>query len=277
VDAAVEVTIPGGVAVDGGRRRDAALRPVAGADEAFLLDADALAPVERSTLLLSRCLVRLGPWGPPGEDDVRALAAGDREALLLQLRRLTLGDRVDLVLSCPACEEALGLDLSVGDLLVPPYDAWAAEHSVAVAGERISFRLPTGGDLEAAARVGAVDPGRGARLVLDRCVLGLDGGGAPAAELSPAAADAVAARMAELDPQAEIVLEMPCAVCGHVFTVPLDAGALLARELADRGQLLLHEIHLLALHYGWPESELLEMGTRRRRRYVAYLAEAVGR
>src|SRR5215203_6056479 len=244
--------MPGGVAVDGRRRRDAALRPVVGADEAFLLDADALAPVERSTVLLARCLVRLGPWDEFGEEHVRGLAAGDREALLLQLRRLTLGDGLELV---------------------PPYEDWAPEHSLVVDGTSISFRLPTGGDLEAAARVGAVDPGRGARLVLERCILAVDG----ATELSPAAAGAVAARMAELDPQAEIVLEMPCAACGHVFSVPLDAGALLARELADRAEVLLQEIHVLALHYGWPESELLEMGTRRRRRYVAYLAEAVGR
>ena len=273
METAVEVTMPGGVAVDGRRRRDAALRPVVGADEAFLLDADALAPVERSTVLLARCLVRLGPWDEPGEQHVRGLAAGDREALLLQLRRLTLGDGLELVLSCPACDEMLGLDLRGADLLVPPYEDWAPEHSLVVDGTSISFRLPTGGDLEAAARVGAVDPGRGARLVLERCVLVVDG----ATELAPAAAGAVAARMAELDPQAEIVLEMPCAACGHVFSVPLDAGALLARELADRAEVLLQEIHLLALHYGWPESELLEMGTRRRRRYVTYLAEAVGR
>ncbi len=98
-----------------------------------------------------------------------------------------------------------------------------------------------------------------------------------ALELPRAAADAVAARMAELDPQAEVVLDMPCAICGHRFTVTVDAGELLARELADRADVLLHEIHLLALHYGWQESELLEMGTRRRRRYVAYLAEAIRR
>jgi hypothetical protein len=273
VETAVEVTMPGGVAVDGRRWRDAALRPVVGADEAFLLDADALAPVERSTVLLARCLARLGPWEPAGDEHVRGLAAGDREALLLELRRLTLGDRLELVLSCPACDEALALDLRVTDLLVPPYEDWAPEHSLVVDGTRVAFRLPTGGDLEAAARVGAVDPARGARLVLERCVLHVDG----ASELLRAATDAVAARMAELDPQAEIVLEMPCAVCGHVFSVPLDAGSLLARELADRAEVLLQEIHLLALHYGWPESELLEMGTRRRRRYVDYLAGAVGR
>jgi len=273
VETAAEVTMPGGVAVDDGRRRDAALRPVVGADEAFLLDAEALAPVERSTALLARCLVRLGPWEPPGDEQVRWLAVGDREALLLHLRRLTLGDRLELVLSCPACGEALGLDLRVGELLLPPYEDWAPEHSVPVDGMRVRFRLPTGSDLEAAARAAAVDPGDGVRVVLERCVLAAEG----ALELPRAAADAVAARMAELDPQAEVVLDMPCAICGHRFTVTVDAGELLARELADRADVLLHEIHLLALHYGWQESELLEMGTRRRRRYVAYLAEAIRR
>jgi hypothetical protein len=269
---AAEVTVPGGVAVDGARRRDAGLRPVVGADEAFLLDAGALAPVERSTALLARCLVRLGPREPPGDEHVRGLAAGDREALLLRLRRLTLGDRLDLVLSCPACGEALGLELRVGELLVPPYDDWAPEHSLALDEVRVSFRLPTGGDLEAAARVAAVDPGAGARLVLERCVLRVEG----APDLPAEAAEAVAARMAELDPQADVVLEMPCAVCGHRFAVSLDAGDLLARELAGRADVLLHEIHLLALHYGWQESELLAMGTRRRRRYITHLVEAVG-
>jgi hypothetical protein len=202
---ATEVTVPGSVAVDGARRRDAALRPVVGADETFLLEADGLAPVERSTALLTRCLVRLGPREPPGDDDVRGLAAGDREALLLHLRRLTLGDRLELVLSCPACEEALGLELRVDELLVPPYEDWAAVYSLAVDGVRVSFRLPTGGDLEAAARVAAADPEAGARLVLGRCVQSVEG----AFELPAEAADAIAARMAELDPQAEVVLEMP--------------------------------------------------------------------
>src|SRR3954469_7145614 len=126
--------MPGGVAVVGGRRRGAALRPVVGAEEAFLLDADALAPVERSTVLLARCLVRLGPWEAPRDEHVRELAAGDRAALLPALRRLTLGDPLGLRLSCPACDEALGLDLRVNDLLVPPYEDWAPEHSLAVHG-----------------------------------------------------------------------------------------------------------------------------------------------
>ena len=266
-----EVTLPGGVLVDGERRRDAALRPVAGADEALLLESDALAPVERSTLLLGRCVVRLGPLESPGDAAVRGLAAGDREALLLHLRRLTLGERIDLVLSCPACDEALDLELPTRALLVPSYDEWAPEHELEMEGARVRFRLPNGGDLEAAARVAVVDPERAARTVFERCVL------APTDGLSPEAVAALSQRMAELDPQAELALEMPCPECGHRFTVVLDAGDLLARELAGRSDVLLREIHLLASHYGWSESELLAMTSRRRRRYVAYLAEAIGR
>lgn len=264
----VEVTLPRGVRVGGERRRDAAVRPVAGADEVSLLDGDALSPVERSTALLARCVVRLGDVDAPGADAVRDLCAGDREALLLHVRRVTLGDGIDLVLACPRCGEPLDLELRTAELLVPAYADVRERHELVIDGAVVSFRLPTGRDLEAAARVGAVDAEQAAGLVLERCA---------GEALTGTAAAAVSARMAELDPQAEIVLEMPCAVCEHRFSVALDAGDLLARELTGRGDVLLREIHLLALHYGWPESELLEMTSRRRRRYVAYLTEALAR
>src|SRR4051794_41510075 len=120
--------MPGGVAAVDGRRRDAALRPVVGVDEAFLLDADALAPIERSTVLLARCLVRLGPWEAPHDEHVRELAAGDREALLLELRRLTLGDRLRLVLSWPALNEGPRPHPRRHQPLLPPHEGWGPQH-----------------------------------------------------------------------------------------------------------------------------------------------------
>jgi hypothetical protein len=267
----IEVLLPGGVPAGGERRQDAVLRPVSGADEAFLLEGDALSPVERTTALLARCVARVGAVDSPGEDGVRALAAGDREALLLHLRRVTLGERLELLLCCPDCGAELDLDLSVRELLVPSYADWAPEHTLELDGIRVRFRLPTGADLEAAARVAVVDLERAPRLVLERCVLSVDG----TDTLPASAGDALSRRMAELDPQAELVLEMPCAECGHHFSVQLDAGELLARELAGRSDVLLREIHLLASHYGWAESELLAMSSRRRRRYAAFLTEAI--
>ena len=94
--AAIDVTLPGGLLVGGERRQDAVLRPLAGEDEAFLLeDAAGLSPAARTTALLARCVERLGPVEPVGAEDVRALTAGDREALLLELRRLSFGERLE--------------------------------------------------------------------------------------------------------------------------------------------------------------------------------------
>ena len=48
--------------------------------------------------------------------------------------------------------------------------------------------------------------------------------------VSPALADSVAELMAELDPQAEIVLDLCCPACGGAFTAPFDAADYLFRE-----------------------------------------------
>src|SRR4051812_22660841 len=120
----LEVTLPGGCSTDQGWIRLAVLRPLSGQDEAFLSEASAgLSPAARTTALLARCLTRLGPLAPVSAAAVRGLTTGDREALLLQLRRLTFGERMSCLVACPRpdCGEQLDLELSVADLLVPPY------------------------------------------------------------------------------------------------------------------------------------------------------------
>src|SRR5215217_7748398 len=124
VDSTTTIGLPGGLWLDGVRHREAALCPLSGDDEAFLLETSgALLPVQRTTALLARCTRRLGPLSPVAAETVASLTAGDREALLLHLRRLTLGERLQCVLGCPnpGCGERLDLDLRVSDLLVPPY------------------------------------------------------------------------------------------------------------------------------------------------------------
>ena len=262
-----DVTLPGGLWVGGGRRRDAAVRPLTGEDEAFLLDEGAeLSPAHRSTALLARCVVRLGADDRVGAEAVRALDAGDRQALLLELRRATFGDRFSCVLACPACGEALELDLRVGDLLVAPYPDRPPEHEAEVGGAVVRFRVPTGADEEAAALTARAGEHAAAAVVLRRCVAAPD-------PVDDDLAVAIGELMGELDPQADLVLELACAACGEAVSAPFDAGDYLAREVgANRGSLL-GEIHVLALHYGWAESELMAMTPKRRRRYVQHLVE----
>jgi len=272
------VTVPGGVWLDGACRRDAELRRLTGEDQVFLTeDAAALPPAQWSTEVLARCLTRLGPLAPVTREAVRALTAGDREALLLHLRRLTAGDRLPCRLSCPAqgCGHPLELELSVAELLVGPGAEPSERYTFMRPGTCIAvgFRLPTGADQEAAALVARTDPAEAAALLLRRC---LDEGdavdGAGIAELL----EPLSARMSELDPQAELTLTVACPACGGTFTTIFDTASYLLQEMVADTRLLDRDIHVLASHYHWSPTEILGMSPRRRRRYLELLEDGAG-
>jgi hypothetical protein len=279
---AAEVTLPGGLARDGAWRRTVWLRPWTGRDELFLHEeARGLPPAARATALLARCVWLNGGGEAAGPAFARALTAGDREALLLHLRRITLGDALACVLSCPRCGEKLDLELSVSGLLLPPYPDAAAEYAARVGRGRgacdVRFRLPNGGDLEHAAARAATDPGGAAREVLARCVRSVhDARGRPVDGLPPVVEAELPGRMAALDPQAELLLDAACPRCGAAFQALLDAGEYVLQEAARACAQLFRQVHLLAFHYHWSEEAILAMAGSRRRRYLGLLADALG-
>ena len=285
------VLLPGGLWADGECHREADLRPLSGEDEAFLLDAaDLLLPAARTTALLARCLTRLGGLeggAQPPEALARALTVGDREALLLHLRRLTVGERLPCVLDCPApdCGQPMDLDLRVSDLLLPPYAETRAEHEATLGDDgtasRVRFRLPTGADQEAAALLAGSDPRAAADLLLRRCLLGLGVGGGPLVAvtaktgLPEAIQQDLPDLLARLDPQAELLLSLTCPNCGRAFTALFDAATYLFHEVSGRAAHLYREVHLLAFYYHWSEAEILGMTAIKRQRYLDLLAEAL--
>ena len=150
------------------------LRAACAADDAFILDsAETMMPCERATALIARCLVAADV---DASEIAGALTAGDREALLLQLRRLSFGDKIDCVLRCPdrACGELMDLTLGVNDLLLAPYGDVRRHYEThaEVDGRQfdISFRLPVAYDLDDIAAAGHRDPACGATDLLRRCV-----------------------------------------------------------------------------------------------------------
>ena len=281
LNATATVALAGGYWRDGVCHRQAVLRPLTGADEAFLVESPGLSPARRTTAVLARCLVRLGSRARAGEEAVRSLSVGDREALVLHLRRLTLGERIDCVLVCgaPGCGEKMDLELSVEGLL-PPTAPRPPSHELTLEADgrayHITFRLPTGADQEAAARVAPADPEAAAELLLARCVERIeDDDGGPVERLPAALAEPLAAAMAELDPQAELRLDVRCPSCDAPATVLFDAALYFFDELAQRSARLYREVHTLALHYHWSEAEILGMTAAKRARYLALLDEAL--
>jgi hypothetical protein len=274
----VEVVLPRGSWIDGIHYSSATLRPWEGAEEtAWLETFSSLFPVQRTTALLARCLDRLGPLRMPSEDAVRALTVGDREALLLHLRRITLGDSIQAVVDCPAgtCRERMDLELRAADLLVAPDPDPQEEHEAdfTVQGMRVKvrFRLPTGADQEAAAPLAASDPQAASHLLLRRCIQAVEGDDPALVEI-PEFGASLGQLMSELDPQSEILINLECPACGGRQRVTFDVGSFLHQEVLSRARKLYDDVHCLASHYHWSEAEILSMSAARRRIYIELIA-----
>jgi base plate protein len=276
--APARIELPGGVWRKKSRAplRQVALRPVGPEDEMFLLDTagDELLS-RRGSELLARCIVE-----PTSADEVSAeLTVGDREALLLHLRRLTLGETVECVVRCPAdaCDEVMELELHVEDLLVPPYGDVRAEYELGVDDPdgryEIAFRLPKARDLDRAAAL-AGRPEEAVAALLQSCVSDVtrDGAKATVADLPERARDAVAEAMADRDPQAELQLDLSCPACEASFSVVFDAASFFLQELDGKIAQLLADVHALARHYHWSEREILDLPPARRARYLELIA-----
>jgi hypothetical protein len=241
-------------------------------------------PARRATDLLARCVVRLGGVAFPGEEAVRRLVFGDREALLLHLRRHMFGERISCVVVCPAqgCARRMDADLTVSQLLDRPVAAPEPILQVTARSGReryrARFRLPTVGDVEVAADAAATDLDGAVRMVLERCVASVEvvGSDRPVEGLPAELVELIEERMLEADPFAETVISLTCPECGHVFRLLFDPADYLFRELSGLGRGLFEEVHQLALHYHWPESAILDLPRGRRLLYLRLLAETLG-
>lgn len=276
--AAATVTLSHGCLLGDERHRTATVRALTGADEIAIASLEEPSAAAKVTALLARSVERLGPVQPVGSDVASRLTAGDREALVLHVRRLTLGDRLACVIHCPRCREPMDLDLRVSDLLLPPLPDAPLEHELELddggASYRIRFRLPAGADLEDSAFVAAREGiATAARRILDRCVIQVTRDDEAVVAVPPGLERALSAAMASRDPQAELMLRPICPACGARFEALLDAASFLFDEIGARARTLLGEVHLLARHYHWSEAEILSLTPARRHAYLSLISQ----
>lgn len=237
-----------------------------GLDELLVQDAVAAGQprVVVTTRLLGACL------DEGGEERALALTVGQRETLLLELRRSAFGERIEAVVNCPRCDETLDLELVTAELLAGAPDASARvemELEAEGAGWRAVMRPVTGADQTA-----ALDAAEPATFMLGRCVSSLtrgDGVSWPLEGLSPGMADALDDAMRRLDPMAEIRLELVCPACRHGFFAPFDAAGQLFAELAAETDQLLREVMAIGRACHWNEGDILGLPRPRRRAYAA--------
>lgn len=232
-------------------------------------------PLDRSALLCARARSDL-----PAEAIVD-LPLGEVTRSVLRLREATFGARIDSHVDCPFCGARLAVSVMTSDVL-PAQDVTAAtegaeggaaddpgsDPGAAMARDVArthGLRPPTLRDLAAVADV--ADAEEGARRLLQRCMAA----SAPASLLDKDLAE-IEAVFDALDPSADLGLQVDCTDCGKPVLATLDAGVVLWDEIEAQGRMLLRMVHVLAVAYGWTESEILALGPARRAAYLAMVS-----
>jgi hypothetical protein len=223
--------------------------------------AAALPPPERALALLAAAC--------PGQpaDSLARLSIGQRDARLMTLREWAFGPQMVSVAACPRCGDQLELTFQVADIRVPPAEP-PELLSLTMDGHEVRFRPLDSQDLVALGRAGA--RADGARFLLGRCLLSAHREGKQRApdDLPDEIVQAVARRMAEADPQADVELALACAACGHQWLAPFDIVSWFWSEIDAWACRLLRDVHCLARAYGWREADILALSPWRRQFYL---------
>jgi len=263
--------LPGGYVDEAGvAHREVILHPLTGHDQAYLASLPPATPSAAVvTQLLARSIRRIGTVPSVDAALVRRMLVGDREFLILKLRQMTKGSKLHVTLHCApdGCGKDMAISLALDSI---PIEERAVEGRIFTheldAADRIEFRLPTGEDQEELA--GRTDHAAAVSELLTRCIVAVP----PAltfAEAAPLVEDAIE-RSA---PRVDLEVEARCPECGHVLTTALDLAWLALSDLAGDPGDIWHDVHVLAWNYHWPESEILALTPKARRRYIDLITQ----
>jgi hypothetical protein len=280
------VLLPGGYTDEaGGLHREVELAPLSGCEEELIAHSPRQGHAAALTMILSRCMRRLGSISPVPPPLGRRLLVADRQYLLLNLRAITFGDQVQATVRCPwtDCGRKIDIDFSLSDVPVKESQDKGPIYKMELSPEAaredqdehpdraIVFRLPNGEDQEVITPLAAVpdaDAEAALELLLKRCIQ--QGG---SRSLSPLALEEIERRMDAVAPKVELAIEGQCRDCGRDFAVPFDLQEFFFHELQTSQALLHREVHYLAYHYHWSEREIMAMPRDKRRRYIEVLTD----
>jgi hypothetical protein len=218
-----------------------------------------------------RALALLAGVAPGAADDeLSSMPIGRRDAALIDLREQLFGSAFSGVTTCPACEQEIELTFDASEVRRASCDG-AGPFTIRAGACEVTFRLPASADLMQLDGASSVDAARAALLA--RCVTSTlrDGAAIAVADLPADAADAVAARMSEIDPQADVSFDVSCPSCTHAWIEPFDIVTFLWTELAAWARGLLLDVHQLASAYAWSEEDILALSPVRRNAYLEML------
>jgi hypothetical protein len=234
------VTLPGGLLLPTGEVLDRAeVREMNGEDEEALARLPRDTPIpQRITEMVKRCLVSLsGRTLQPGEID--SLLIGDRDLIMVALRRATYGDDMEVTVTCPFCttdwnkpktfDVAIELDKDISTKEMD--DKKQRIFPVKLRRGEAEVRLVTGGDQIYAVGDGTRSAPQVNTGILERCVRSLNGnqiiGREAVAKMGSADRLKLLEVIVDKQPGPQLGdITTPCSMCGETVPLPIAVGDL---------------------------------------------------
>lgn len=221
--------------------------------------------------LLQKTLLLLNLVTPESEKrDVELLSIGQRDTHLLKLRNYLFGSTLHNTTNCPNCKSKLEWDMNLGDLIIQETDKheYLRVHSLNMDDFQIKFRLPNSKDIiQFLSENGdKTKP----YSFLRYCILEIVSvkSNKKIQSVPENIINALIERISELDPAADIRINISCPSCGYKWEAIFDIMSYLWSEIDNWAHKTLQEVYILASAFGWPEKDILNMDAKRRQTYI---------
>jgi len=228
-----DVILPGGfIAKDGSLIKNASVRELNGLDEEAVSKSGT--PGKALSAMLQRGVVSIGT-NPAEKDDLDQLLSGDRDALLIGIRRVTFGDDVEFEVTCPHCRTDLDISVSlIDDIPIRTLDDPINDRTFTYMSKKngaIVVGLPTGAVQKKLIENSDKTGPELNTIMLAGCVKSVNGepgiGASTALKLGMADRDGIIAEIFKRNPGPRLgEVKTTCEACGEDIPTPLSLADL---------------------------------------------------
>lgn len=263
----MEVSLPGGLLENGCVERRARFRQLTGHLESALIELDK--NTSRPSYVSSVLALALESIGSHTVDvkRVSSLCVADRQFLMLRLAAMLSGEQQWLKVTCGHCKAFFDVDFSRCDLPVKEAVVGFPFVKLNLEAGEAELRVPTAS--EQMDVVGLPDD-EAMQHMLQCCVYSLNNASpveAAVRQLSDADIAAIDQALDRLSPAVCDELLVICPECKREQSAKLDHYHLSGLDSNS----FYAEVHTIAMHYHWSETEILNMARSKRHRYLGLI------
>jgi hypothetical protein len=222
-----EVTLPGGFIDEGEVIKTVEVRELNGVDEEAI--AKAATTGKALNVLLQRGLVKIGSRDVKRED-FDSLLSGDRDAILIGIRRITFGETLDFKINCLSCNETQDVSIDLAeDIPVKTLDDPITDRTWSVETKKghVTVSLPTGITQKKLLENADKTTAEINTLLLSGCVMSVNGipsmGASTVLNLGMADRSKIIDQILEKNPGPRLgEVSKVCKACGETIALPLS-------------------------------------------------------